>query len=154
MGVYQQALSTVTYSNRADEPADDVTRVVTFQVYDGVYFSEEVSGSINISLISDQPTMLMCGAAMATFEEGSTTPTLLTSSLVLMDLDADHVITSATVTVSNAQMGDSIAVNSTVAGSLRVVSTGGSIVVSGDGSATQYQVRFKVQVSLLQLFVQ
>lgn len=115
-------------------------RVVTFQVFDGVHSSAPVSGQINISLVSDQPIMLSCGVSMTTFEEGSTTPTQLTPSLVLVDLDVDHVISSATVTISNAQMGDSIRVDSVVAGSLSVVNSGESVSIRGDGSATQYEV--------------
>ncbi len=141
VSVYQQALSAITYINFADEPTNDDVRIITFQVFDGMHFSPEVSGRVSISLVSDQPIMLMCGTSMANFEEGSATPIQLTHDLVLIDLDIDDVILSATVTISNAQMGDSIGVDHIAAGSLSVVSTGVSITITGNGSASQYQVR-------------
>ncbi len=139
--MYQQALSAVTYGNLADEPTDDVIREVVFSVYDGVQNSNEVIGQINITLVDDQPLVLMCGIGMATFTEGSTLPVELSPSLNLMDDDEDHVILSANIAISNQQAGDSIQVASSLADSLEVISNGQEIFISGDGSAAQYEVR-------------
>ncbi len=141
ISVYQQALSSVTYSNQADEPTYDVIREVVFSVYDGAQYSNEVRGQISITLVDDQPLILMCGVGMATFIEGSALPVELSPSLNLMDGDEDHVIVLANISVSNPQTGDSIQVTSSLTGSLEVISNGQEIFISGDGSAAQYEVR-------------
>ena len=138
--MYQQALSSVTYINTADEPDSETVRDVTFRVFDGQLFSTEVTGQVSISLVNDQPPILLCGTGLINFIEGSTTPTYLTPTLSLVDLDVDHVITSANISLLSPQAGDVIMINASLVGVLEVVRDGQAIIVSGEGMAAQYQV--------------
>ena len=139
--VYQQALSSVTYINLADEPNSDIQREIVFQVYDGQQASNEVRGYVNISLVNDNRLMLLCDAGLATFVEGSDSPISLVPSLSLIDRDLDHVVSLANVTIQNPQDGDRIQVNSSVSGGLVIEQSGGvSIIISGEGMAAQYEV--------------
>ena len=140
ISVYQQALSSVTYINTADEPDSETVRDVTFRVFDGQLFSTEVTGQVSISLVNDQPPILLCGNGLIDFIEGSTTPTYLTPTLSLVDLDVDHVITSANISLLSPQAGDVIMINASLVGDLQVVRDGQTIIVSGEGMAAQYQV--------------
>lgn len=73
--------------------------------------------------------------------EGSTTPLPIASLLTISDLDADHMLSSATVTLVNAQAGDEIQVNDSARGELTVErSSGVSITITGQAMAAQYQV--------------
>ena len=140
--VYQQALSSVTYINQADEPNSDIQREIVFQVYDGQQASNEMRGYVNISLVNDNRLMLLCDAGLSTFVEGSDSPIYLVPSLSLIDRDLDHVVSTANVTIQNAQDGDRIQINSSGSGGLVIEQSGGvSIIISGDGMAAQYEVR-------------
>ena len=141
VAVYQQALLALTYLNTADEPTKDPPRRVDMQVFDGRFFSNVATGFVNITLVNDNRLMLLCGGGLPMFTEGSTIPLPIASSLTVSDVDADHVLSSATVTLENAQMGDEIQVNDSARGELTVEqSSGVSITITGQAMAAQYQV--------------
>jgi hypothetical protein len=141
VAVYQQALLAITYLNTADEPTKDPPRRIDMQVFDGRFFSNIATGHVNISLVNDSRLMLLCGGGLPMFMEGSTTPLPIASSLTVSDLDADHMLFSATVTLENAQTGDEIQVNDSARGELTMEqSSGVSITITGQAMAAQYQV--------------
>ena len=139
--VYQQALFALTYLNTADEPTKDPPRRVEMQVYDGVFFSNVAVGFVNISLVNDNRLMFTCGGGLPTFVEESRTPLLVASFLSIFDLDVNNVITSATIFLDNAQIGDVIQVDANASGGLSVEQASGvSIRINGQAMASQYQV--------------
>ena len=141
--VYQQALYAITYLNTADEPTKDPPRRVQLQVYDGRFFSNIATAYVNISLVNDNRLMLVC-SGMHTFIEEFPNPLPVASSLMILDLDADHVISTATVMLENAQTGDEIQVNESASQGLTVEQTSGvSITMSGQAMAAQYQVNIQ-----------
>ena len=144
MAVYQQALSAITYINTANEPTRDPPRRVEMQVFDGQFFSNIATGFVSISLVDDNRLMLLCGGGLPTLTEGSTTPLPIATSLTVSDLDTDHMLSSATVTLENAQAGDEIQVNESTSGELTVEQSSGVLItISGQAMAAQYQVRNK-----------
>ena len=144
--IYQQALSSITYLNTANEPTRDPPRRVEFQVFDGMFFSNLVTGFVNISLVDDNRLMLTCGdGSMPTFTEGSSDPLSVASELTISDIDANSMISSAMIVLDNAQAGDEIRVNPSAAGGLTLdQSSGVSISINRPGVATQYQVRCSI----------
>ena len=141
MAVYQQALLAITYLNTADEPTKDPPRRVDVQIFDGQFYSNVATGFVDISLVNDNRLMLICGGGLPMLTEGSTTLLPIASSLAVSDLDADHVLSSATVTLENAQAGDEIQVNDSARGELTVEQSSGVLItVTGQAMAAQYQV--------------
>lgn len=142
LAAYQQALTSVVYFNGAEEPSVDPVRQVLFQVYDGIFFSNRVTGFVNITLVDDNPPMLDCGAGVVTFTEGSASPVPLASFLTLSDSDADHVFTSASIVLTNPQADDEILVDASLSTSISVQSSSGTRVdLTGSAMAMEYQVR-------------
>lgn len=140
--VYQQALQSVTYSNTAEEPANNVQRQIVFTVFDGQQTSNELTGNVRISLINDNNLMLLCNTGLSTFVEESPIPVYVAPSLRVIDRDLDHVVSMARVTLQNPQDGDRIQINGSIAGSLVVEqATGVNISISGEAMAAQYEVR-------------
>lgn len=120
----------------------DPVRLVIFQVYDGVFFSDPVVGFVNITLRDDNPPMLECGSGMVSFIEDSVSPVPLATYLSLSDLDSDHVLTGAIIAITNPQEGDEILINSSVSNSVRIQSsTSSRIELVGDATDLEYQVR-------------
>ena len=142
VAVYQQALFAITYLNTANEPTRDPSRRVEMQVFDGRFYSNVATGFVNISLVNDNRLMLLCDGGLPMFMEGSTTPLPIASSLIVSDLDANHMLSSATVTLENAQTGDEIRINDSAHEGPTVEQTSGvSITIGGQAMAAQYQVR-------------
>ena len=138
--VYQQALSTITYTNTAPEPSHS-PRTLSYQVFDDVFPSNVITATLNVALVDDNVLMLSCGVGVATFVEGSQNPISVADGLTLVDMDEDHVITGATVTLQSPQEGDALAVNSSQVPGLAVGYQGETeIAVSGSASDEEYQV--------------
>lgn len=138
--VYQQALSSVTYTNTAPEPSHS-PRTLSYQVFDDVFPSNIITATLNIALVNDNVLMLSCGVGVVTFVEGSQNPISVADGLTLVDMDEDHVITGATVTLQSPQEGDALAVNPSLPSDLAVSYQGETgITVSGSASDEEYQV--------------
>lgn len=111
------------------------------QVYDGVFFSNIAVGFVNISLVNDNRLMFTCGGGLPTYVEESHTPQMVASSLSVSDLDTNDMISSASIILDNAQIGDVIQVDANASGGLSVVQVSGvSIRINGQAMASQYQV--------------
>ena len=145
VAVYQLALLALTYLNTADEPTKDPPRRIDMQIFDGRFFSNVATGHVNISLVNDNRLMVICGGGLPMLTEGSTTPVSIASSLTVSDLDADHMLSSATVSLENAQVGDEIQVNDSARGELTVEQSSGVLItISGQAMAAQYQVSYSI----------
>ena len=143
---YQQALRTLTYINRAREPLP-ATRVVTIQVFDGVHSSNMTTANITLSLINDNMLTLTCGIGSVTFTEESSEPVPVTSELVLVDFDENHMIVGAAVSIGFPQEGDELHLDPNVAPHLNVTTHSDTrIEVSGKASDTYYQVYIPLQI--------
>lgn len=150
MAIYQQALASVVYSNTNPEPmTPGTTREVDFLVFDGTFSSNVLVGFIEIVLVDDNPLTLDCGVGVASFTEEAESPVTLTGSLALSDLDADHVVSGASLAITNAQQGDEISVNSSsLSPSISVrLSNGTHIDLAGRANTMEYQVRYVKQLT-------
>ena len=140
MSAYQQALSTVSYINRAPEPLPG-TRLVSFTVYDGIFHSAPATAELSLTLINDNSLTLSCGGGGVVFIEGSPDPVSLASQLTVVDLDHDHMIHSATINIANPQHGDTLSLDGSVTSDLQVSSPSNtSLRISGTASDDYYQV--------------
>lgn len=144
LAAYQQALASVIYFNGAIEPSREPVRLVQFQVFDGIFSSNTVTGSVNIILVDDNPLQLDCGAGVVNFTEGSGSSIALADSLTLSDLDSNHIVSGASVIITNEQEGDEILVDSSLTGSISIEPSGGGsrtwVDLVGEAMAMQYQV--------------
>lgn len=110
-------------------------------MFDGIFYSNTLNGVISIGLIDDNNLTLVCGSESHVFVEGSSTWLPLTPYLTLIDLDIDHTVTGADISVSNDHTGDVISLNSTIVNGLSVVSINNTVLrVTGAGTTTSYQV--------------
>ncbi len=131
----------MVYFNEAIEPTLDPARLVQFHVFDDRYASN-ITGFVNISLVNDNNLTLDCGAGLFSFTEGSNTPVFLAGLLSLSDLDTDHTVSEASVEITNAQLGDEIAVSSSLSSFIRIQQSnnGARVDLSGEAMVTEYQV--------------
>ncbi len=134
---YQQALRAVTYQNSALEPSS-ANRSIVFQVSDDTFTSESLTGYITIGLINDNNLVLECASNPVIYVEGSNA-IVIDSNLVLSDLDSDHEINHASLTIANLQVGDELIVDGSNDG-LTVDYIEDGIVISGISTASMYQV--------------
>jgi Notch-like protein len=139
VSAYQQALSTVTYINRASEPVP-ATRVITYRVFDGIHGSNIARANLTLSLINDNILRLQCGLENLTFIEESPQPILVASELTLVDLDEDHIITGVSVDIAVPQQGDELDLDHSVTPRLHISTLSPtSIRISGMASDDYYQ---------------
>ena len=132
------ALSAIIYMNDAPEPSRE-NRSVVFQVSDGVHSSNELTGTIYIRLVDDNPLVLSCGADVVGFTEGSSVVNL-SQLLVLSDADSNHEVSMGRVFIENPEPGDAIGL--VISGPLRVQLVNNTgVLIDGVGTAMQYQVR-------------
>lgn len=92
-------------------------------------------------MIDDNDLILVCGSESHVFIEGSSTWLHVTPYLTVSDLDVDHTMTGADISVLNDQTGDRILLNNSVVNGLSVVSINDTVLqVTGAGTTTSYQV--------------
>ena len=129
----------LTYKNLAQEPIPTPRRI-EFNVSDGV-FDSSIVGTIFFNLTNNHPLVLQCPSSNSlVYTEGSD-ELLIAQQLVLSDDDQDHIITRASVLISNNQTGDSITVDSNLLGSLTLVSsTSSKLQIIGIDNSLHYQV--------------
>ena len=140
---YQQALRTVTYQNNATEPTH-TNRQLTFQVFDELFSSNVLEGTITIALIDDNEFVLVCGSEPQVFTEGSSEAILISLGLSLTDLDADHSITGAEISITNPNNGDELNINTN--SELAVAKESTVIYITGNAQSIEYQVRLYIYI--------
>ena len=139
--VYQQALASVVYFNGAPEPTRNQLRRVQFQVFDGLFLSNAIVGTVSITLINDNPIVLDCRPGMFNFTEGSRNAILIAEDLSITDQDVDHTLSSVTITLVNGNEQDTIFVNSSgITGAISMSRSDSRIELVGDTLAMDYQV--------------
>ena len=145
---FEFALSTVTYFNSAEEPML-VAKTISFVVNDGMAPSNTANGTVIIALVNDNELVLMCSPAQTSFVEDSSSPQAIANGLVLMDLDQDHMITNATISIAMPASGDldvlSVADTSSVGVEIVINQISDTaLVLYGDAMASDYQVHLLV----------
>ncbi|MEO8023668.1 type I secretion C-terminal target domain-containing protein [Polaromonas sp.] len=145
---YQAALRSVTYTNTSETPST-ATRTINYVVNDGQALnnlSTVASKTVNVVAVNDTPLLDLdagtggTGYATAFIENGS--PIQVTSpTLKITDVDS-ATLSGATITLTNAQAGDVLAIGSVPAG-ISVVVVGNVITLSGIASVSAYQVALR-----------
>ena len=136
----QNILSSITYTNNAIEPTAGL-RSISFQVYDGVHTSNVMTVSLLVVLVPDAPPLVVCGPGQA-FTEQSITPIVVAPVIVISDQDTDHIISNATIFISNPAPGDrlSLTIPPGYPGLSVAQQSITSLLVYGDKLDTIYQV--------------
>ncbi|KAI6655001.1 hypothetical protein LOD99_2290 [Oopsacas minuta] len=143
---FLEALTTVTYSNGAEEPTPTPRRV-TFQANDMNLTSNQAEITIRILLTNDLPVVdlngFMIGTRfMVTFEEGSE-PVPIVDSLSMSISDNDHTgLIGATITLNTIYDKDMEILSVNTLGSNLLANynmTTGILSISGNASIETYQ---------------
>jgi hypothetical protein len=114
---YQQALSLVTYINQSPEPSLGI-RMILFQVYDGLHYSNDLRGNLSIQLVNNnRPVVDLNGPTNNGFNystsliydyQTSARTKIASSDTTITDSDANSSIMTITVDLVSHQDGDSI----------------------------------------------
>ena len=140
---YQAVLSSLTYFNRAAEPAAGA-RSVLLQCEDAGLVSNTLQISVEVALINDNPIMLEAETQRLVFVEGDNTVAIgEEAGLRLIDLDVDPMVAWMRVVLVNPR--DSVRERLSVdSGSVNVgsdVESGLEILINQTSSLVNYQVR-------------
>uniref|UniRef100_A0A1X7V4J9 Cadherin domain-containing protein n=1 Tax=Amphimedon queenslandica TaxID=400682 RepID=A0A1X7V4J9_AMPQE len=138
--IYQQILSTITYTNTAPEPSMG-NRSIQYRVNDGIFSSDIIQSTVSVSLINDNPLILTCDGQTNQFTEGSGEAIFIGPSVSVSDLDSDHVISGADVMIVNGFSGDFISLPQSAVSGLHVTVgvNDTSLRIEGNGTAAEYQ---------------
>ena len=104
--VYQSVLQTAMYENNIDETRPG-TREITFQVYDGSYYSNEHTIRVDIVLQNDQNPVITTSNETFVFLEHSQ-PLSVSENLTVSDADSGsefQTLASITMNITNAYDG-------------------------------------------------
>jgi hypothetical protein len=138
---YQTALQAVTFDNSSENP-DNTSRIITVVVNDGAANSTAATTTVAVNPVNDVPTLDLDGSAdgtgyATTFTEGGSAVAILNTDVSIADVD-NGTIDSATITLTNKQASDELAVAALPAGiAFSIVENAGNIVVTLTGTATQ-----------------
>ncbi|MBN1416062.1 MAG: T9SS type A sorting domain-containing protein [Bacteroidales bacterium] len=135
---YQATLRSITYRNTSENPSS-VKRIVSFTVYDGLYYSNTVSRDITVTPVNNPPVLAAISSTSINYTEGDD-PVQITNSITVTDVD-DVNMESATVSITSGYQidCDSLAFTSTggVSGYFEVED--GTLYLSGSASLTIYR---------------
>ncbi len=92
---YQTVLRSVSYSNTSDNP-NSVSRVLRFQLFDGLDFSNQLNRTVNVIAVNDPPTVTGSPAQIQ-YTLGNL---VLDNTILVSDLD-NLQITGGTVSITN-----------------------------------------------------
>ena len=145
---YQAALRSVTYTNTSETPST-AARTINFVVNDGQALnnlSVVASKTVNVFAVNDTPILDLDTTAAGTgyvtsFTENGTPVQVTNPSMSLTDRDST-TLTGATVTLTNAQAGDVLAIGSIPAG-INVSVAGNIITLTGTASLASYQTALR-----------
>jgi T1SS-143 domain-containing protein len=143
---YQTAIEAITFNNTSDNP-DTTPRTVTVVVNDGLNSSNTATTTITVNAADDDAPVLdldandSSGAIGANFNtaftEGGGAISIGDTDVLITDID-DTNIESATITLTNAQIGDVMAAGAMPAGITAIVA-GNVVTLSGSASLADYQ---------------
>lgn len=147
---YATVLDTISFSTSGDNPTDyggSPSRTITFQVTDGLAYSDPATVTVNVTGINDAP-INVAGAAMSYTEDttgnaGSLPPLNAVTGISVSDVDANPSTQDIRVTLSVAN--GTITLRTDVAGGITGADiTGGAAAAVGATSivitATQNQI--------------
>ncbi|MBU1646255.1 MAG: type I secretion C-terminal target domain-containing protein [Gammaproteobacteria bacterium] len=143
---YQTAVRAITFNNSSDTP-DTTPRAITVTVTDGALVSNTATATINVVADNDAPVLdldaSVAGTGYNTFFSVDARPNVPVSDtdISITDVDSSN-ITSATITLTNAQAGDVLSVGSLPAGISASVA-GNVVTLSGSAFITDYQLAIR-----------
>ncbi|MEW8297072.1 MAG: retention module-containing protein, partial [Candidatus Thiodiazotropha sp.] len=142
--VYAQAIRNIGFINTSENP-DETPRIVEVTVNDGDFDSNTAVTTITVQAVNDPPVVDLDGDDSTdtgndyrtTFTEGDTAISIADIDLSVSDVD-DVTLQSATVTLTNPQSDDVLAVGEMPA-ALTATINGSTITISGEGTLADYQ---------------
>ncbi|MBZ0144293.1 MAG: retention module-containing protein [Rhodocyclaceae bacterium] len=147
---YQAAIHAITFNNTTGTP-DTTPRTITVSVTDGAAMSNVGTATINVALTDTPPALDLdandssgaAGANFATYYNiGSGTSVAIGDSDVSVT-DPDSInIAGATITLTNAQAGDSLVVGTLPAG-IGASVVGNTVTLSGAAFRTDYELAIR-----------
>ncbi len=146
---YQTALQAITFNNTADSP-DTTPRSVTVTVTDGSLTSNTATATINVVAVNDAPVVDLdannstaAGTGFVTYFNTVTGApvTVADADVSVTDVDSTN-IASATITLTNAQAGDFLAVGSLPPGIASSI-VGNVVTLTGPAFYTDFQTAIK-----------
>ncbi|PBB91593.1 hypothetical protein CK215_15040 [Mesorhizobium sp. WSM3864] len=149
LAAYQTALHQIVFSNSGDNP-NTTDRNITVVVNDGSTNSNTAISTIHVTAANDAPVLdldannssLKTGADyQATFTENGSAVAIADTDVSITDADSTNV-TSATITLTNAQASDLLAVNGALPAGITASSYNsgtGVLTLSGAATLAAYQ---------------
>ena len=142
---YRVALRAITYANTSENP-DTTPRTLTVMVNDGQYDSNVGTTTVNVTAVNDAPVLDLDGSVAGTGYStyfiragaGSSPVRIADLDDAVSDVDSAN-LTGATVTLTNSQAGDVLAVGSLPPGISAAVA-GNVVTLSGSSSVANYQL--------------
>jgi hypothetical protein len=135
---YNTALRSVTYQNTSEDPTTS-TRTVTFRVNDGDANSNIRTRNINITAINDPPVLSDIETTPLGYSEGGP-PAVITSSIVVTDVDDDNMVSATIQITSNYLNGEDILSFTSIYNITGLWNSGqGRLTLSGTDTKAHYQ---------------
>ena len=143
---YQTAIRAITFANTAETP-DGTPRSITVTVTDGSATSNSATATINMVAVNDAPVLDLDASAAGTgytsFFSVDTRASVPVSDTDISIADADSSnITGATITLTNAQAGDTLSWGSLPAG-ITASLAGNVVTLSGSAFWSDYQLAIR-----------
>ena len=141
---YRIALRALSYANTSENP-DATARTISIVVNDGSVLSAPAITTVNVLAVNDAPVLDLDGSTAGTgyatyfvrVGAGSAPVAIADIDAVVTDVDS-ATLTSATVTLTNNQADDVLAVGSLPSGIIASI-TGNVVTLSGPSSVANYQ---------------
>jgi subtilisin-like proprotein convertase family protein len=138
--IYQLVLQTATYMNTIEETRPGV-RNITFQVYDGKFYSNEHTVQVNMLLQNDQNPAITTANETFVFVEHSP-PLSLSENLTITDADSGdefQIISNITINITNLYDGVEEELNVTPYGNVSVQFEGTALILFGPSHISEFQ---------------
>ncbi|TWO62676.1 tandem-95 repeat protein, partial [Caenimonas sedimenti] len=143
---YETAIEQVRFANSGDNPGN-TARVINVVVNDGTGNSNTAVATISVTPLNDAPTLDLdgndsSGAAgnnyATTFTEGGAAVSVGDADVAIVDPDNTNLV-SATITLTNAQAADVLAVAGVLPGGILSSIVGNVVTLTGSATLAQYQ---------------
>jgi hypothetical protein len=129
---YQAALRTVQYVNRSFDPVSG-PRTVSITLYDAAGAGQPGYRQVHVTAVDDKPAVTLPQTAVAA-KVGN--PTAVLAGIKITDVDSAF-LAGSTVTIGNAQAGDTLAAVTTGTG-ITATFSGGVLTLTGSASLATY----------------
>jgi large repetitive protein len=135
---YQTVLRGITFSNDQDDP-NLTDRIIRFQVSDGAGQSNEVSRSIKITPVNDQPVVMLSGATLTYTEDQGDRP--IDAGLTIDDPDSP-MLSGATISFkSGYKQGEDLLkfLNTAKITTVGFDAAKGELILTGNATLAEYE---------------